>query len=186
VFDRFAPQTAPSKPVLIIGAPRAPWLPVPKGIVQKPQITAWSASHPILQYVAAADVSIERANRIDSKNLAVVAASKETPLIVVAENPRWVMLTFDLSSSNFPLQSGFPIFIENVLAWVNRDQIQLNHAPENLANRDLSNINRSTLTASASRRSSVWFRRELWFYMLLSAVTLVALEWFTYHRGITL
>ena len=186
VFDRFAPQTAPSKPALIIGAPRAPWLPTPNGIVQKPQISAWSASHPILRHVAAGEVSIERANRIDSQNLDVVAGSKETPLIVVSKNPQWLMLTFDLGSSNFPLQNGFPIFIENVLAWFNREQIALGRSPEKLANPNLSNINRSIFTAPASTQRAVWFRRELWFYMIVSAVALIALEWFTYHRGITL
>src|SRR2546429_2591890 len=186
VFDRFAPQTAPSKPALIIGAPRAPWLPTPNGIVQKPQISAWSASHPILRHVAAGEVSIDRANRIDSQNLDVVAGSKETPLIVVSKNPPWLMLTFDLGSSNFSLQNGFPRFIENVLAWFNREQIALVLSPEYLADPNLSNINRSIFTAPASTQRAVWFRRELWFYMIASAVALIALEWFTYHRGITL
>src|SRR5213593_128440 len=144
VFDRFAPQKAPSKPVLIIGAPRASWLPAPSGIIQRPQITAWFASHPILHYVPETNVFIERANRIDSENLTVVAGSKETPLIVVSENPRRVMLTFDLGASNFPLQNGFPIFMENVFAWLTRNQSEVNRAPENLVNPELSNINRST------------------------------------------
>ena len=244
IFDRFAPQTPPSKPALIFGVPGVPrvsWLPAPQGIVQKPAITFWSTSHPIMQHLPGGELSIESATRIDSQNFAVVAGSKETPLIVVSDKPRRVMLTFDLSSSNFPLQSGFPIFMENVLAWFNREQVgqvALNHSPGivelalpdaqvrdgdgkiirsdrqlgktvfsanepglysaaqhdnfvhiavNLANPDLSNINRSIFTSTATvPRRSAWFHRELWFYMLLSAVVLLGIEWFTYQRGITL
>ncbi len=241
IFDRFAPQTPPSKPALIFGVPGVPrvsWLPAPQGIVQKPAITFWSRSHPIMQHLPGGELSIESANRIDSQNFAVVAGSKETPLIVVSDKPRRVLLTFDLSSSNFPLKSGFPIFMENVLAWFNREQVALNHSPGivelalpdaqvrdgdgqiirsdrqlgktvfsanepglysaaqddnfvhiavNLANPDLSNINRSIFTSTATvPRRSAWFHRELWFYMLLSAVVLLGIEWFTYQRGITL
>ena len=191
-----------------------------------------------MQHLPDGELSIESATRIDSQNFAVVAGSKETPLIMVSDKPRRVLLTFDLSSSNFPLQSGFPIFMENVLAWFNREQVALNHSPGivelalpdaqvrdgdgqiirsdrqlgktvfsanepglysaaqddnfvhiavNLANPDLSNINRSIFTSTATvPRRSAWFHRELWFYMLLSAVVLLGIEWFTYQRGITL
>ena len=241
IFDRFVPETPPSKPALILGLPGVPrvsWLPAPQGIVRKPAITLWSRSHPIMQHLPGGELSIESANRIDSQNFAVVAGSKETPLIMVSDKPRRVVLTFDLSSSNFPLKSGFPIFMENVLAWFNREQVALNHSPGivelalpdaqvrdgdgqiirsdrqlgktvfsanepglysaaqddnfvhiavNLANPDLSNINRSIFTStSPAARRGAWFHRELWFYMLLSAVVLLGIEWFTYQRGITL
>src|SRR2546427_896204 len=86
IFDRFAPQTPPSKPALIFGVPGVPrvsWLPAPQGIVQKPAITFWSAGHPIMQHLPEGELSIESANRIDSQNFAVVAGSKETPLIEI-------------------------------------------------------------------------------------------------------
>jgi hypothetical protein len=82
-----------------------------------------------MQFVSVHDVSIERAARIDAQNLTVVAASKQTPLIVVSEKPKWVMLTFDLESSDFAFHVGFPVFIENVLAWFNRDQLALKRSP---------------------------------------------------------
>ena len=148
------------------------------------------------------------------------------------------MLTFDLGSSNFALQSGFPIFMENVLAWLSREQLALGRSPgivevplahaqiqssggkiipseqqlgktvfsvnepglytatqgdtrlhiaANLVNPDLSNINRSVLKAGApAKRHDGGLGRELWFYMLLFAIVLIGLEWFTYNRGITL
>lgn len=238
VFDRFAPSTAPPKPALIIGAPAASWLSKSQGLVQKPEITTWLENHPIMQYVSVHDVSIERAARIDPGNLMVIAASNQTPLIVASEKPRWVMLTFDLDSSDFPLHAGFPVFIENVLSWFNGEQLALRrplgnvavplanaqvltadgktipseqqlgstvfhasqpglytavqgdtraHVAVNLVNPNLSNVNQSTLKASiAVVQPRAWFGNELWFYMLLAAIALISVEWFTYHRRITL
>jgi hypothetical protein len=239
VFDRFAPQTAPSKPALIVGAPAAPWLRNSEGVLQRPTITTWAEEHPIMQYVPVHDVSIERAVRINADNLTVIAASNQNPLIVASEKPRWVMLTFDLSSSDFALQVGFPVFVENVLAWFNREPLALRRAPGlvevplanaqiqgadgkviqsaaqmgqtvfrgnepglytategdnrvylavNLSNPTLSNINQSTFKEGAPAVPSytAWLRHELWFYMLMIAIVLISVEWFTYHRRITL
>src|SRR6266516_4144972 len=85
IFDKFAPNAPPARPALIFGTPSAPWLKPVAGEIQKPEITSWSEDHPIMQYVSVHDVAIERAARIDADNLTVVAASKQTPLIVVSE-----------------------------------------------------------------------------------------------------
>src|SRR5262245_1578930 len=238
IFDRFAPPTPPTRPALIIGAPTAPWLKTVTGEVMKPEITTWSDDHPVMQFVSVHDVSIERAARIDAENLTVVAASKQTPLIVASEKPKWVMLTFDLQSSDFAFHVGFPVFIENVLSWFSREQLALKrypgivdvpladaqirtidgktipsdqqlgktvfqtgepglyaatqgdervHVAVNLANPTFSDVNRSVFkTDRAAAAQHYWLRRELWFYMLIAAALLIAIEWFTYHRRITL
>ena len=238
IFDKFAPAAPPSRPALIFGTPAAPWLKSPSGEIQKPEITTWSEDHPIMQFVSVHDVAIERAARIDAQNLTVVAASRQAPLIVVSERPKWVMLTFDLESSDFAFHVGFPVFIENVLAWFNRDQLALKRSPGlvdvpltsaliqtidgktvaserqlgktvfvasepglyagtqgdtrvhvavNLANPTFSDVNRSVFKTDRSAGAQhYWLRRELWFYMLLAAVVLIGIEWFTYHRRITL
>jgi hypothetical protein len=238
IFDRFAPTTAPAKPSLIIGTPNAGWLRPSQGDIQKPEITTWMEDHPLMRYVSVHDVAIERAARIDPANLTVVAASNQTPLIVTSEKPRFVMLTFELASSDFPLHVGFPIFIENVLAWFNRDSLAIRESPGevdvslanaevkaidgktitsqqqlghtifeasepglytvsgsdnnvhiavNLANRTFSDVNRSSFKdETVTLASPGLLRRELWFYMLLGAIVLIAAEWFTYHRRITL
>jgi hypothetical protein len=129
IFDRFAPAVAPGRPALIIGTPSAPWLKPATGEVQKPEIATWSENHPVMQYVSVHDVTIDRASRIDAGNLTVIAASKQVPLIVASEKPKWVMLTFDLQSSDFAFHVGFPVFIENVLAWFSREQLALKRGP---------------------------------------------------------
>jgi hypothetical protein len=238
VFDRFAPPVAPSKPALIIGAPEAGWLRGSQGVVQKPAITSWLEDHPLMQFVSVHDLSIERAAKIDAAGLTVVATSNQTPLIVASEKPKWVMLTFDLASSDFPFHAGFPIFIENTLAWFNRESLALQRSPGdiriplndaeikgmdgnlipsrqeleqtsfqalepglfmatagdvsipvavNLSNRTFSGVNRPAFEDSGiALASGTFLRRELWFYMILAAIVLIAVEWFTYHRRITL
>ena len=98
-------------------------------MVQKPEITTWSDNHPVMQYVSVHDVAIERASRIDPGDLTVIAASKQTPLIVASDKPKWVMLTFDLDSSDFPFHVGFPVFIDNVLSWFSREQLAIKRSP---------------------------------------------------------
>jgi hypothetical protein len=238
IFDRFAPAAIPPRPALIIGAPSAPWLKPTEGEVDKPEISSWSDNHPVMQYVSVHDVAIEKAARIDPGNLTVIAASKQTPLIVASEKPKWVLLTFDLEASDFPLHVGFPVFVENVLAWFSREQLALKRSPGivdvplanaqirtidgktipsdqqlgktvfqasepglyaatqgddrihvavNLANPMFSDVNRSLFkTDPQTAGQHFWLHRELWFYMLLAALVLAALEWYTYHRRITL
>jgi hypothetical protein len=148
------------------------------------------------------------------------------------------MLTFDLDSSDFPFHVGFPVFIDNVLSWFNREQLAINRSPGivdvplanaqirtidgknipsdqqlgktlfrtsdpglyaasqgderihvavNLANPSFSDVNRSVFkTDPRAAEQHYWLRRELWFYMLVAAVVLVSIEWFTYHRRVTL
>jgi hypothetical protein len=148
------------------------------------------------------------------------------------------MLTFTLDSSDFPFHVGFPVFIENVLAWFSREQLALKRSPGiveapmanaqirtidgkvlasdqqlgntvfrtgepglysatqgdrrvhlavNLANPAFSDVNRSIFkTDRGASIDRYWLRRELWFYMLVAAVMLMGIEWYTYHRRITL
>jgi hypothetical protein len=238
IFDRFAPRELPSHPALIIGAPEAPWLRAAQGTIQKPQITTWAEGHPVMQFVSVHDLAIERASQIDAADLTVIASANRVPLIVASERPKWIMLTFDLQSSDFPFHVGFPVFIDNALAWLSRDQLalrgepgtvevplsnaqvrtiddkpvatqqQLNktvfdatepglytatqgdtriHVAVNLSNRNFSDVNRSAFrNDTGTLFAQHLLRRELWFYMLAAAVVLIAAEWYTYHRRITL
>jgi hypothetical protein len=57
----------------------------------------------------------------------------------------------------------------------------------NLLDRRSSDINqRTAVRPSDINPAPRFFRRELSFYILLTAVLLLSLEWFTYHRRITL
>ena len=239
VFDRFVPQEAPSRPALVIGAQKASWLREPTGYVAHPRFETWMENHPVMQHVSLYDVSVESAARLDADKLSVLAASGAgTPLIVASETPRWIQLTFDLQASDFPYHAGFPIFLDNAIAWFGRERLALRRAPGiveiplakaevrtidgssvptqegvsgtvfdaaepglyvatagdvrqyvavNFSNREFSDINNSHVREDSSAQAAgiPFFRHELWFYMLCAAVLLIGVEWFTYHRRIT-
>ena len=194
--------------------------------------------HPVMQHVSLHDVSVQRAAEIDASGLTVIAASGRTPLIVASERPKWILLTFDLQSSDFPFHAGFPVFMENVLAWLSRESLALYRTPGvvevpipgaeirgidgraapsrqymgrtifeasepglyvasrgdarqyvavNLTSRQYSDINRAGRRESSPAASDpVTLSHELWFYMVSAALLLIAAEWLTYHRRITL
>jgi len=242
VFDEFAPSIQPAKPALIIGAPAAAWLRNSNSDFEKPSFTSWMEEHPVMQYLSLHDVSISKAARIDPANLTVLASSGSNPLIVASppgsSGARWLMLTFNLQASDFPVHESFPLFIDNALAWFGRDRPALRRTLGTveipIANAAISGIDGKPVTSQSymdrtvfeavepglfvasrdgqrqyiavnlmDRRSSDINRRmpvratevspvpgllrhELSFYIVLTAVLLLGLEWFTYHRRITL
>jgi hypothetical protein len=130
VLDRFAPEEAPSRPALVIGAQNVPWLRKSEGTIATPAFESWMEDHPVMQHVSLFDVSVEAASRIDASNLSVLAGSRNSlPLIVASDRPRWILLTFDLLASDFPYHAGFPIFIDNALAWFDRERLALRRSP---------------------------------------------------------
>lgn len=243
IFDGFAPAEPPMRPALITGGFQdVRWLPRANAVVQNPKFGTWNETHPVMRYVSLNDITIDRAKRVDPANAAVLAATDNgTPLILASapsQRPRWVMLTFSLSGSDFHLLRGFPLFIDNVLAWFSREPQALRRQPGlvefdlpgaqvrridgtevpvhakpggsvfqadepglyiaanddlrqhiavNLANAEYSDINRARPDGESSRLFEAgWLRHELWFYMLFAALLLITLEWFTYHRRVTL
>ena len=242
IFDGFAPQNAPPRPALLIGeTPNTAWLPQAKGTIAKPRFASWTEDHPVMRYVSLHDVALEKAARVDATNLNVLAeADDKSPLILTSgelQSPRWVLLTFSLKTSDFPLHSGFPLFIDNALAWLSREPLALRRQPGmvsvplahaeikalngtvlqsyprgettifeatepglyvathedsrqylavNLASSQYSNLNKTV--SQKDRPAAVtagWLEQELWFYMIVAAALLLVVEWFTYHRGIT-
>jgi hypothetical protein len=238
IFDNYAPANPPSRPSLILGATGAPWLRGATGTVKAPSFTTWAEDHPLMQHVSLHDVSVQQAAEINPAGLTVVAASGRTPLIVASEKPKWILLTFNLQASDFPFHSSFPIFMENVLAWLSREPAALyrttgvvdipvagaeiqsidgrptpsrqylghtvfeaaepglyiaakgdsrQYVAVNLTSRQYSDINRSLARqTSAAASDRVRLAHEVWFYMLCAALILIAGEWLTYHRRITL
>jgi hypothetical protein len=130
VFDRFAPREAPSRPALIVGTPNVSWLRKPAGFVKQPRFEFWNEEHPVMAHVSLHDVSIENAASVDTTGVHVLAGySTNVPLIIASESPRWIQLTFDLQSSDLPYHAGFPVLLDNAIAWFGRERLALRRAP---------------------------------------------------------
>ncbi len=124
IFEDFAPVREPSKPSLVFGAGDVDWLPGVLGTEDAPQIASWDPDHPVMQFVPLHDLEIATTSRIDAGDRIVVASSDRTPLIVATDSPdKSVFVGFDLDSSDFPFHMGFPIFVQNVLAWFSGEEL---------------------------------------------------------------
>jgi hypothetical protein len=242
IFEGFAPLNPPPRPTLFIGdTPNTSWLPKSSGTIASPRFASWSEDHPIMRYVSLHDVLVEKASRIEPGGHNVLAEAEDhSPLILATEpsqRPKWILMAFSLRNSDFPVHSGFPLFIDNALAWLSREPLALRRQPGlvavplmpaeirslngtrveshargntttfeaaepglyiatredtrqyvavNLASSQYSNVNRTSSQKDApAALSAGWLQQELWFYMLVIAALLLGLEWFTYHRGIT-
>jgi hypothetical protein len=240
VFDGAAPGQAPGRPSLVFGVPQTNWLPEPQGVDAQIRISSWDDDHPVMRFVPSYDLGIDEAFIVDPDGRNVVASSGSTPLILIDDgdgNQKTVLVTFSLASSDFAFHLGFPIFVENVLAWFSGETLaetrqlgeielplgttavtRLDGTPLDLATRsgqtvveldepdlltaivdgrrtrvaanmtdpERSDINGTSLTGAEDVQADVpRAGGELWFYMLLGATLLVATEWWTYHRRIT-
>jgi hypothetical protein len=243
VFDGFLPADAPPRPSLFMAsAVNASWLPKTTGTISNPRFTAWAEEHPVMRYVSLHDVQMDKAARVTADKLTVLAETQDkSPLILASDEPgqpRWILMTFSLQGSDFPLHTGFPLFIDNALAWLSREPLALRRQPGlvsvpmeqaeiktldgtkveshrdgnatvfeasepglysathdtfkqyiavNLSSSQYSNINRTVSQKDPpASLAAGWFQQELWVYMLGIAALLIGVEWFTYHRGITL
>ena len=124
VFEGFAPATEPSKPSLVFGATNVGWLPREAGTETAPKIVQSDPDHPIMHFVPLHDLKIDSASLVDAGDRTVIASSDRTPLIVATDGPdKSVFVGFELDSSDFPLHTGFPIFVQNVLAWFSGEEL---------------------------------------------------------------
>ena len=245
VFEGFVPEDAPTRPSLVFGSGAVAWLPNAIGIQEEPVITTWDEDHPVMQSVPVFDLKIDQSQILDLgedlEGRTVVAASEETPLIVVQSGPirpRTVFVAFDLAASDFAFHLGFPIFVENVMSWFSGEGLAERHSlgeielpldttevrrldgtdvptgirfgrqvieateselytaisdgrrirvSANLADSRLSNVNQTSMTPdSGLGLGTILAGNELWSFMLVAALLLVGIEWWTYNRRITL
>ena len=238
IFDRFQPDSPPDfsmfGPSILFGPPGSE-------VIEDPRVAKRDDDHPLLKFVALEDLLVDRAIRLDHPDARVVLGTEASPLILAAEEPsRWVAVTFELGDSNFPLQSGFPVFLSNALTWAIGEPLALArslgtvdvplpdptitdlegteipcrplmgktvfeaskpglytatqgnrrlHVAANVTDRRISDVNHSTFprrTALGESGVEDGGSGELWVFLLGAAILLLVLEWWTYHRRITI
>ncbi|NIO43794.1 MAG: hypothetical protein GTO41_28730 [Burkholderiales bacterium] len=123
VFDGFLPAEPPSAPALLIGVGSAAWLPARAGAASFPEIGSADSGHLILRDVSLRDLYIERGNYLQPPegriNVVLLRGSNDKALAVAHNGAlRWVLLGFDVASSNFGLLAGFPLFLGNSINWL--------------------------------------------------------------------
>jgi hypothetical protein len=137
IFDRFAPASPPPGPALLFLPPDVPWLSPSLQLIDSPAVAGWDGDHEVLEYVALADLRVDRAARItplvdaEERVMAdILVGDQQLPLLVAFENPeKTLRFAFALEDSNFALQPGFPIFLSNALSWMMDEHVAVPRAP---------------------------------------------------------
>lgn len=127
IFDGTNPQLVEANSIWLINVADGKFVQL-LGNVNQPAVVAWEHEHPILRYVDLSPVLIDRTLKVRIAECAqAIAECRETPLIVVGEHDgkKWLFIGFNLSDSDFPSRTGFPIFIANALKWsVGKQQLE--------------------------------------------------------------
>lgn len=92
--------------------------------VAQPQVVDWERDHPLLRFVDLADLRIEEALALHPQaGTQSLIDGNGYSLMSLIEQPslRIVTLGFDLMQSDLPLRVAFPVFMHNLLQWVNPD-----------------------------------------------------------------
>ncbi len=243
IFDRYAPETPPSVPALVIRPGAASWLPIPSGEeLENLSLSGTEREHPLMEHVALDDVMVEKAALVSRGSYRVLAGSDEEPLILASETPvRIAVLTFALQDSNLPFQSSFAVLLSNAVSWLSGIEVlasslstvavpirsgvvtdidgqdvparaagaRTSFSPDapglysvegtegglmvraNLLSPRITAVNDSVLqsTDGASSFASSKASRgegELWIGLAILALVLLLVEWWTYHRRLTI
>ncbi len=128
IFDRWVPETPPTKPSLLVSPPMASWVTRPGSDEKNPRWTA-ASTHPVLTGVdpLTLDIKYASGNSVvsgpDNAGQTVIARSEQgTPLISVVDLPdrRAVVVGFAVSDSNLAFAPAFPVIVGNALEWLAR------------------------------------------------------------------
>lgn len=124
IFDGVAPAPAPTGGHFLYIDPHGAGSPFREAgpARRDPVIADVRREHELVRQLDLGDINIAEARhlRLEAADVAVAGAAG-LPLVVARERPRLriAALSFDLRRSDLPMRPAFPLFIANVLAWVN-------------------------------------------------------------------
>ena len=128
VFDRISPPLDFTGRAIFVGVVEFGAAEEVGPVVENPSITGWDSSHPILGSVDVTGFSIRRALGVTRDNSAIeslVDAGAISLLYTQVETNRNVVgISFDVTESNLPLQTTFPILVNNLLTWLSPDEME--------------------------------------------------------------
>jgi len=122
VLDDIAPAVWPPGNLLAIHVANTNWFESGVAELEAPPIVDWRNTHPLLRFVSFDNVQIAQSLGVKTPTWAVsLVDSPQAPLVLAGElgRQRLVWVGFDTLQSTWPLRISFPIFIANVVDWLN-------------------------------------------------------------------
>ena len=121
VFDRWAPETAPTGDAIYFGVWPKEWNAPPGEALADPVISDWDREHPINRGIQWASLSLREATKFAApEGFSPLVRCFDDPLIAIREQGevQTVAVAFDPAASDFPLRVAFPLFTANVLRYM--------------------------------------------------------------------
>jgi len=187
VFDRFVPAAfdpaRPFAPVLFVG--ESPFV---SGTARlgNPPITDQTAQHPLLQ-----GVDMSRVRVLDAATISLpegfdeVLGSFRSPLLVAGESggKRVAATAFNVDASDFPLRTGFPVFMANTMEWLAGETADHIGRAETIPEAESGAVTASAAPALLVGGATVAaFAGFDWRILVLAAFLLLLVEWWCSHR----
>lgn len=126
VFNGFAPEELPGGSILFFNAlPPIPGL-SSEGTVETPAVVAVDSEHPVMRFLHPETVGIRQAMKLvlpDGARSLVSTTGSSLVADVSRGGRQMLVVAFDLVESNWPTDLSFPLFIQNVLLWVPRNNL---------------------------------------------------------------
>ena len=124
VFYNFAPTALPSGTLLFVNAlPPMPGI-GSEGSLDRPPVIATDSEHPLMRFnLNPGNVGISTALKLTlPEGARTVVSAPGAPLIAdVSQGGQSIaVIAFDIAASDWPLNLSFPLFFQNLLAWVPR------------------------------------------------------------------
>ena len=121
IFDGWLPQQLPQASIIVLNPPASNLFFVVNGTRKNIAFITASADEPLLRYVDVNDWQIANTNNITPPaGFKSLLNYEQKPLLAVGDyrGRRMAVFSFDLHNSNIPLQTGFPILINNLATWL--------------------------------------------------------------------
>lgn len=156
-----------------------------KGIMEGPAFREYDYDHPALRWTNLYNVNVAGAVRfVPRADDEVLAAGGEGPLIIElkpGEGRRDMVLAFALQDTDMPMRTTWPLLFINILYYLSGTAMQVSSASNSPRESD---ITPRWLPAAARTRNEPASRHDfpLWIVLLLAALCLSGLEWFSFHR----
>ena len=120
-LDDITPTVWPGGNVLAIHVANTNWFDGGIGALEAPPIVDWRNTHPLLRFVTFDNVQIAQSLAVKTPTWAVALVdSPQAPLVLAGElgRQRIVWIGFDTLQSTWPLRISYPIFLANVVDWL--------------------------------------------------------------------
>jgi Ca-activated chloride channel family protein len=191
IFDGVAPASPPLAGRFAYFDPHGPGSPwADRGLVADPVLSDADRRHPLLVQLGLGDLNIREARRLVlASDDRVVASSLGVPLVVARASAglKLVAVAFDPRRSDLPLRPSFPLFIANLLDWLDEKPARSLTSSVHLDPAESDTTRAASLTVGG-RRLEPWpvprpARRWPWGTLaLMAALALSLVEWSTHHR----